>query len=142
MAAKVITSYWEGGYRCRIPVRGFEIIADEPLDEGGTDTGPAPTDLFLASLASCFTMAVYHAARKRGIELADLTVKTTGHYEGLRYDEIKIEVISSHPREELEKFVERAKTWCYVSNTLRNDVRLEYAIVEAEPSAEPSSPLA
>lgn len=133
MGAKVITSYWEGGYRCRMPVRDFEIISDEPLDEGGTDTGPAPTDLFLASLASCFTMAVYHAARKRAIELTDLVVRTTGHYEGLRYDEIEVEVLSSHPRAELEELVERAKSWCYVSNTLTNEVRLRYEIGDAPP---------
>ncbi len=132
MPNKVITSYWEGGYRCRIPVRGFEIIADEPVDEGGTDAGPAPTDLFLAALASCFTMAIYHAARKREIELTDLEVRTIGHYEGLRYDEIKVEVVSSHPREELETFVERATTWCYVSNTLNSEVKLEYVIAQAQ----------
>jgi putative redox protein len=77
---KVITTYWEGGYRCRIPVRKFEILADEPPEDGGTDTGPAPTDLFLAALGSCFTMAVYHAAKKRQVELPDLAVRTTGHY--------------------------------------------------------------
>lgn len=137
--SREITAYWEGGYRCRIPIRGFEIVADEPEDEGGTNEGPAPTEIFLASLASCFAMAVYHAAHKRGIDLPDLAVKTVGHYMGLSYDEIKVEVISSHPREELERFIERAKTWCYVSNTLRNDVRLEYVIGEAQPSAEPSS---
>lgn len=132
MGDKVITTYWEGGYRCRIPVRGHEIIADEPHDEGGTDSGPAPTDLFLAALGSCFTMAVYHAARKREVELTDLAVRTTGHYEGLRYSGIKVEVVSSHPREELETFVQRAITWCYVSNTLNSEVKLEYSIDEVQ----------
>ncbi len=132
MGDKVITTYWEGGYRCRIPVRGHEIIADEPPEDGGTDTGPAPTDLFLASLGSCFTMAVYHAARKRNVELADLATRTTGTYEGLRFSKIKVEVVSSHPREELEKFVAKAKDWCYVSNTLNSDVKLEYSIDEVQ----------
>jgi putative redox protein len=141
-SSREITASWEGGYRCRIPVRGFEIVADEPLDEGGTDTGPAPTELFLASLASCFTMAVAHAARKRGIELADLTVRTTGHYQGLSFDEIRVEIISSHPREELQRLIERAIPWCYVSNTLNNEVRLEYVVGEAQPSSEQSSPTA
>ncbi|HEX2052180.1 MAG TPA: OsmC family protein [Actinomycetota bacterium] len=131
MAGKVLTTYWEGGYRCRIPVRGFEIIADEPLDEGGTDTGPAPTDLLLAALGSCFAMAIYHAAKKRNVQLTDLQVRTTGTYEGLRYSDIKVEIISNHDPDELELFVERAKTWCYVSNTLRGDVNLEYRIARA-----------
>jgi putative redox protein len=128
---KVITTYWEGGYRCRIPVRKFEIIADEPPEDGGTDTGPAPTDLFLAALGSCFTMAVYHAAKKRSVELPDLAVTTTGTYEGLRFAEIKVEVVSSHPREELQRFVDKAITWCYVSNTLNSNVKLDYVISEA-----------
>lgn len=132
MGDKVITTYWEGGYRCRIPVRGHEIIADEPAGDGGTDTGPAPTDLFLAALGSCFTMAVYHAATKRGVELSDLAVRTTGTYEGLRYARIRVEVVSSHPRAELEKFVAKARTWCYVSNTLNSEVELDYSIDQVQ----------
>jgi putative redox protein len=125
-----VTAYWEGGYRCRMPVRAFEIRADEPPDCGGTDAGPTPTELFLSSLASCFTMAVAHAARKRGIELPDLAVRVRGHYEGLRFDRIIVEVLSSHLREELEALVQRARSYCYVSNTLRNEVQLEFMVID------------
>lgn len=135
-----ITAYWEGGYRCRMPVRKFEVVADEPPEAGGTDTGPAPTELFMASLASCFAMAVAHAGRKRGIELADLAVRTRGRYRGLGFDAITVEVISSHPREEMEELVERAISYCYVSNTLRNDVHPEYVVVDAQPSPQPQTP--
>ncbi|MGH2707718.1 MAG: OsmC family protein [Actinomycetota bacterium] len=123
-----VTAYWEGGYRCRMPVRVFEVQADEPPDCGGADAGPTPTELFLSSLASCFAMAVAHAARKRGVELADLAVRVRGHYQGLRFNSIVVEVLSSHPREELEALVQRARSYCYVSNTLRNEVRLDFVV--------------
>jgi putative redox protein len=49
-----------GGDRHRISVRGHEIVVDQPRDGGGEDSGPTPTDLFVASLASC----VAHYARR------------------------------------------------------------------------------
>jgi putative redox protein len=49
-----------GGDRHRISVRGHEIVVDQPLDGGGEDSGPTPTDLFVASLGSC----VAHCARR------------------------------------------------------------------------------
>jgi len=49
-----------GGDRHRITVRGHEIVVDQPVDAGGEDAGPTPTDLFVASLASC----VAHYARR------------------------------------------------------------------------------
>jgi putative redox protein len=110
---------WEGGYRCRVQAGGFELRVDEPVTAGGDGTGPQPTDLFLASFASCFALSVAHVARKRGIELEDLSVRAVGTYGGPKFVNIRIEVTSSHDRAELEKLVERASAVCYVSNTLR-----------------------
>lgn len=42
-----------GGDRYAVQVRGHELIIDQPADAGGTDTGPTPVELFVASLASC-----------------------------------------------------------------------------------------
>jgi putative redox protein len=41
------------GYEHEIEIREHRLIADEPEDRGGTDTGPKPTELLAASLASC-----------------------------------------------------------------------------------------
>jgi organic hydroperoxide reductase OsmC/OhrA len=114
-----VEATWDGGYRCRVRARDFEIRADEPVKAGGDDTGPQPTELFLASLASCFTLALVHVARKRGIELADLSVRAVGRYDGPKFVDVRVEVSSSHPREELEKLAQRASAVCYVSNTIR-----------------------
>jgi uncharacterized OsmC-like protein len=112
-------------------VRDFELIADEPVKLGGTDAGPMPTELFLSSLAACFAMSVAHVARKRGVELPDLTVRAHGEYEGLRFSRIRVEVQSSHPRDELDAFIRRAISYCYVSNTLRQKSEIEYVAAEA-----------
>lgn len=123
-----VVAHWEGGYRCRLPVRQFEIIVDEPPSSGGTDTGPMPTELFLSSLASCFTLSLYHSARKRSIELPDLSVKVAGRYKGLRFEHITVEISSTHPREELETLIEPAIRTCYVSQTLKERPHVTYVV--------------
>ena len=118
-AELAVEATWDGGYRCRVKARDFEIRADEPVKSGGEDTGPQPTELFLASLASCFTLALAHVARKRQIELPDIAVRVVGTYDGPKFVHVRVEVSSSHPREELEMLAERASSVCYVSNTIR-----------------------
>lgn len=130
-----VTAYWEGGYRARVPVRGFEVRADEPPAYGGEDTAPMPTELFLSSLATCFLLAVRHAAKKEGFEPLDVAVRVTGDYEGLRFGRIRIEVHSSQPR--VGDVLDRAVDYCYVSGTLRNPPELEYAMAEEPLSHEP-----
>ena len=115
-----VESTWEGGYRCTVASRQFRIHIDEPESAGGGDTGPQPSEVFLASLAGCFTLALYHVAAKRNIELPDITVMATGTYEGPGFARLAVEVKSGAPRKVLESLIEPAKRVCYVSNTLRN----------------------
>jgi putative redox protein len=115
-----VEATWEGGYRCTVATRQFRITIDEPESAGGGDTGPQPSEVFLAALAGCFTLALYHAAKKREIELPDITVRATGTYQGPGFGRLAVEVKSGADRDVLESLIEPAKRVCYVSNTLRN----------------------
>lgn len=96
---------------------GFSLVVDEPAEVGGTGSGPMPTDLLLASLASCFALALAWAARRRGFELPDLEVSATGTYEGTKFSALLLTVESSLPDAELTELFEPASRACYVSNT-------------------------
>jgi uncharacterized OsmC-like protein len=129
-----ITASWEGGYRCRVPIRGFEVLVDEPASvAGGTDTGPTPTELLLASLGACFTLALAHVARKRGRELPDLRVRVRGAYRGAGFDRIVVEATSSEP-ELVRSVLDQAIRSSYVSNTVRGQPEIEYRVEPAVPS--------
>ncbi len=41
------------GEAYEVMVRGHRVLVDQPADHGGTDGGPTPTELFVASLAAC-----------------------------------------------------------------------------------------
>ena len=123
-----VEAAWEGGYRCTVATRQFRIKIDEPEGAGGGDTGPQPSEVFLASLAGCFTLALYHVAKKRDIELPDLTVSATGTYEGPGFVHLAVEVKSGIGRDVIESLIEPAKRVCYVSNTIRNVSEVEVTL--------------
>lgn len=130
-AERTVTGVWRGGYHCVVEAGPFKIDVDEPVEVGGTDLGPQPTDLFLSSVASCFLLALSYAARKRELELTELSVQVTGSYEGLRFSAVHVRASVGAPEDEVERLVKAAERVCYVTNSLRAGVRLT---TEAVPS--------
>jgi len=116
---RTVRTRWTGGMRAVTDADGFEIVVDEPETHGGTGTGPQPTDLLLASVASCIALSVAFVARKRGVDLQDLDVSVVGTYQGLEFERIAASISSGTPREVLEGLLSEAERVCYVSNTLR-----------------------
>ncbi|MEV2241012.1 OsmC family protein [Micromonospora sp. NPDC049891] len=51
---------FRAGEAYEIRVRDHRLLADQPVDAGGADTAPSPTELFAASLAAC---VAYYAGR-------------------------------------------------------------------------------
>jgi putative redox protein len=41
------------GEAYEVAVRGHRLVVDQPADAGGQDSAPTPTELFVASLATC-----------------------------------------------------------------------------------------
>jgi putative redox protein len=116
-----VDATWDGGLRCRVSAGRFELIVDEPEAVGGTDQGPQPTELLLASIASCFTLAMAYSATKRSVQLAGLRVRATGIYDGPRFSAIRLSVRADAPDTEgLRQLVPMAQRLCYVTNTLRH----------------------
>jgi putative redox protein len=109
---------WRGGWLCSVDAGGFPLTVDEPPSAGGTGRGPMPTDLLLASLCSCYALALAWAARRQGVELPDLSVVATGTYDGQCFGALELTVRTSLPAEQVEPLLEPAKRVCYVSNTL------------------------
>jgi putative redox protein len=58
-----------GAMQQRIEMGAHALLADEPVDVGGADSGPNPHDLFDASLAACKAMTAHWYAKQRGYPL-------------------------------------------------------------------------
>src|SRR3954451_615542 len=92
VSERSVQARWAGGLKALVEAGGFTLVADEPEAFGGTGSGPQPTELLLASIASCFTLAVAHSAAKRGVTVTDLRVEVTGSYDGPRFTAFRIVV--------------------------------------------------
>jgi len=58
---------FDGGKVITAHTHGHVIRTDQPLDNGGDNTAPAPYDLFLASIGTCAGIYVKSFCDKRGI---------------------------------------------------------------------------
>ena len=62
------------GFRVELNARRHHLVADEPRSLNGTDAGPTPYELLLASLASCTAMTVRMYADRKGWPLEGAVV--------------------------------------------------------------------
>ncbi len=122
MSERVVSATWSPGplnTTVEFDTRQTMLV-DEPVSVGGTGMGPQPTDLFIASVASCFTLALVYAAGKAGLSLTSVEVVVTGTYAGPRFSEIAIHAeLGGVPTSERDALVASAERYCYVTNTLR-----------------------
>jgi putative redox protein len=125
-----VVARWDGDWRATVTAGPFTFHVDEPEADGGTFTGPMPTEYFLASVASCYALAIAWAARRQGVDLPDLAVGAIGEYEGPRYSGIRLKITSGLPPAELEPLLKAASRVCYVSNTLAQPPTIDISVVE------------
>ena len=112
---------WMGQYRTSINIRGVhQFDGDETPEYGGNDSGPMPTEFFLASVASCLCLAVTHIGKKKKISLNNIEVSASGEKDptSFQFKEIHLEVQADLPAAELQPLVMQAKKYCFVSNTI------------------------
>lgn len=72
---EVVARTFIDGFRTDVIAGGHALIADEPLDVGGTNLGPSPYDLLSAALASCTTMTLKMYAARKDLDLDSVTVR-------------------------------------------------------------------
>jgi putative redox protein len=59
----------------RIDVRQHQVVADEPLENGGDDEGPNPQEILAASLASCTAITMEMYAKRKGWDIGPVEVE-------------------------------------------------------------------
>ena len=91
---------WMGEYCTDINIRGVHHLEGDELPEyGGKDSGPMPTEFFLASIASCMCLAISHMAKKQRTEVNNIEVsaKAEKDMKSFRFKEIHLEIKADLP---------------------------------------------
>jgi len=120
---------WKGGVCSEVKIRRHTVVIDSGKEEGGSDLGPAPTEMFLAALGACLMTNISRIGQKMRLGLKSVNMEITGTKE---YNEhpasfvtLNVNVLieaRTEDREKLERLVKLAEENCTVSNTVRNAV--------------------
>lgn len=60
--------------RTEIPMRDLNVTIDEPVERGGTNLGPSPTEAALTALIACTNVIGHKNAERLGIDLGTVTI--------------------------------------------------------------------
>jgi putative redox protein len=119
-----------GDAQFSISIRGHEITVDQPRLGGGDDAGPMPTELFVASLASC--VAFYGRSFLHRRELPDDVNVTASWWMELRparVTRIILEVEAANVPAHRQEAFRRAIEHCTVHNTLGDLPEISFEII-------------
>lgn len=139
MSAAVVVRSREG-LRQEVELGRHRIVADEPVTGGGTDAGPGPYDLLLASLGTCKAITLRLYAGRKGWPLEGVTVKlehSRVHAEDckncetkdglLDHIEVEIELAGPLTEEQRERLIEISER-CPVHKTLTSEIDIVTAL--------------
>lgn len=76
---RVTVSTGTEGFRSEVFANGFPLVADEPLEYGGSNEGPSPYEYLLVALGACTAMTVQMYARRKGWALEEALVRLSHH---------------------------------------------------------------
>jgi putative redox protein len=110
-----------------VKVRSHTLTADEPRDHGGDDNGPSPQELLAASLASCTAITMEMYAKRKGWDVAGLTVDVE-YSPAARGIPTRFELVMKMPAHLSEEQVERLSVIaakCPVHRTLEGEVAFD-----------------
>ena len=135
-ANEVVVRAGDRDFVTEISARGHTLIADEPVESGGTNAGPTPYDYLAAALGSCTAMTIRMFADRRGWPLEGVSVRLRhsrvheedceGCEEGrVGIDQLEREVELTGPlTEEQHEGLLRIADRCPVGQTLARGIRI------------------
>lgn len=123
-----------GGDRLLIKTRGHEIRSDQPVEDGGEDSAPTPTELFLAGLAGCVAFYAGRFLRRNRLTTEGLAVicryewAENPHRVGEVFLDVEADGLTPQRLEAFTRVIEH----CTLHNTLRQPpaVRINVAPVQ------------
>lgn len=140
MAIKTYTAESEliEGLKVHASARGFSIVLDEPLEQGGTNAGMNPVELALCSLCACQTITTAIFSDFYGIPVEYVRVEANGEMDsdgfsginpdvrsGLQKIHFRFIIKSKAPKIQVEELVKAVERMCPVGDSFRQGVKLD-----------------
>jgi uncharacterized OsmC-like protein len=137
----------QDSFAIRSEIRGFSTVMDEPLELGGTDTGPNPVEMLLAALGGCQEIVYRAYAAVMGLKIDRIEVHAKGYLDlkgllnlaevpsGLSRVSFTTRIISDEPEEKIRQLAELVEKHCPVMDTLMRSVDVSGKVEVQHPGA-------
>lgn len=117
--------------RTEISVRDTGFTIDEPVERGGTNQGPSPTETLMSALAGCTNVIAHKCAAKHGVAFQDFHVDVLSKFDrrgvtlqeeiDVPFDNIEVRIEATTDADEgaIERVKNDLPRFCPVSKVLR-----------------------
>ena len=115
-----------------VAVRDLNFAIDEPVERGGTNLGPTPTDTAIAALVGCTNVIGHKCAGQMGIDIGYLKISSVCEFDrrGVTLEEeievpfsrieLTIEANGSASEDELQAVPREVAKYCPMSKLFRS----------------------
>lgn len=120
----------QGKLRQELTIGRHQLVADEPIAEGGEDTGPSPFEYLAAGLASCtaITLRMYAQRKNWPLENAEIQVSIERAVDSTTFSR-QINLIGPLLPEQRQRLLEIANH-CPVHKALTGKIEVKTDLVE------------
>ena len=122
-----------GNVKFEAAARSHRVWCDQPVENGGTDSGMTPPEYLLVSLGTCagYYAAQYLKARSLPSDGLEIKVSADKELKPARLAKFRIEVTVPGLDEQHEAGVHRAVEACLIHHTLLNAPAIETVVRSA-----------
>ncbi len=121
-------------YAQHIQIGLYEIVADEPAAQGGSDAGPRPYGLLLSALAACTSTTLQMYAARKGWALGSLAIDLSIVREDESERIVRKVVVSSEVTSEQRARLAEIADKTPVTKTMKRGTSITTTIVTASPA--------
>jgi putative redox protein len=116
-------------YRTEINIGSKVIWADESTENGGGDTGPSPTQLLAAALASCTAITLRMYSARKGISITSIVADVSIEKENTEtFFRRTLRIIGDYNEEQRARLLQIANA-CPVSKMLTANTKIITEII-------------
>ena len=130
----------DGSFKATMGAKPHEMIIDAPPGLDGTDVGPSPLLVILASVGACICAVTNFWAKIKGLKIDDIKVFSRGHInlggifgigdEKPYYDNLRplVRIKTSEPKEKIDELMKIVWEKCPIINNMNMNSGLEWKV--------------